>query len=369
MMKENQYNISPYLRLARTARRAYFFIDYLDDKIVSMNQEDYNFLSKFVLGDNPKHKDGVNRQEYLGYLAESNFLIDRKKIEHIHRLRRVEIETSTICNWRCQYCPAAEKKRPVKVMTMDLFEKILDLCKEYKTIKTVCIHAYCEPSVDPFFLERVKMIEKKGFYFELFTNGSNLSVDKINQLAASGNVKKVVFNFPSAVEDEFCRMTGSNQFKQVQKNISIAIKRKLPVYITVLSKEGTASPKVVKMFPGAYVDGLKVQDRAATLKNKEYSCNVKMEDAKLYGCFYFFQILYINSDGICFPCINDCLGLNYAYGNIQDCCSIDELMTNDKIRQLRRKIFGLEPVDSNFICKRCVFMKKNKQEFISTWMV
>ena len=96
------------------------------------------------------------------------------------KLMIAQIETSTFCNHKCWYCQNAHYKNPEpRVMPMGLFESILkDISAAFpKTrLKTICFAAYNEPTLDPFFKDRLRMLSQHGFDYWFITNGSRMTV-------------------------------------------------------------------------------------------------------------------------------------------------------------------------------------------------
>lgn len=363
-MKNNFYITSPYIRLKIKSKKHFLLLDYLSDKMVPVSAAEYFLLKKYLKGKPLIATDpDFNLTKKL---IENHLLLNPYKWDSKEGLRRVEIETTTLCNWNCEYCPSTYKKRKTHVLGLKEFCAILDECTKYNKIETVCLHIYNEPTLDPFFFERINEIKKRNLWVEIFTNGSMLSKDKCEHLADSGIVKKVVINFPSLIQEEFTALTGSHLFHQTVHNIDTACSYGLPVFITILSKSEKNTDDIQTRFPRAIVHSMQAQNRAGTLTNKTYDMNINLTDSYLFGCFYFSQILYVNSYGDCFPCINDCLNLHYKYGNIlKD--DLNTIYSGQVYEQLKNKIFGLLSPEPSFMCRKCIFMKQNKHSFNTTW--
>ena len=98
------------------------------------------------------------------------------------QLQAIEIETINRCNGICPFCPVNvhEQQRPYAKMSTELFEKIiLDLsAKEYKG--QICLFSNNEPFLDDRIIEFHRFARSKlpNAFFDLFTNGSLLNMDK-----------------------------------------------------------------------------------------------------------------------------------------------------------------------------------------------
>lgn len=101
----------------------------------------------------------------------------------------IEIEINSDCNLSCAYCPNAKSERTEKgLMDRDLFETIMLQLKRYDYSGRISYHFYNEPTLSPDLnlfvswtrehLPRAKSI--------LYSNGTTLNKEKIDQLYADG---------------------------------------------------------------------------------------------------------------------------------------------------------------------------------------
>ena len=105
-----------------------------------------------------------------------------------NQLDVVEIETTTICNRRCIYCPNSTVTRPQKFMEESTFHRIIDSLVEMGFHGRLSPHFFGEPLMDdrlPFLLRYTKEKLPKA-QIKLFTNGDLLTVDKYNKLCEVG---------------------------------------------------------------------------------------------------------------------------------------------------------------------------------------
>lgn len=106
----------------------------------------------------------------------------------------VGIETTTICNRRCGYCPqAVEKKREQKhdrgkFMSSELFSTILDQLATMKFKGKLGLNGFGEPLLDPNIEDRVREARQKlpCVYITFFSNGDFLTLEKLRTLVAAG---------------------------------------------------------------------------------------------------------------------------------------------------------------------------------------
>jgi 8-amino-3,8-dideoxy-alpha-D-manno-octulosonate transaminase len=103
----------------------------------------------------------------------------------------VEIETISICNRRCPYCPQSVldiKKSEQGMMKWELFKKIIDELAAMKFKGSVRLHRFGEPLLDrrlPIFVWYVR--EKlPEVYIHIYTNGDFLTKELAEELIKQG---------------------------------------------------------------------------------------------------------------------------------------------------------------------------------------
>ena len=97
------------------------------------------------------------------------------------------IEPAAACNLACIYCARSKNKpwttsRP-PLMDWELFRQIVD--EAPKTIEAICLSGIGEPLMNPKIVDMIHYVSKSGRRVYMFTNGTLLKGDLLNQLAAS----------------------------------------------------------------------------------------------------------------------------------------------------------------------------------------
>lgn len=101
-------------------------------------------------------------------------------------LTTIQIETTNICNARCVFCPVPGLTRKRESMSMDLFTKIIDDCRDMDPQPLEILpFLNGEPFADPLIFARIEYINKvlPGARVILYSNGNMLSPDKAKRLA------------------------------------------------------------------------------------------------------------------------------------------------------------------------------------------
>ncbi len=101
--------------------------------------------------------------------------------------RLVAIETTNRCNAKCPFCPNSALERGKQPMATDLFEKIVEDCREFP-LQAIEPFLNGEPFVDPHIIPRLEHIRRRlpETRLRLYTNGNALTPKKIDGLVGLG---------------------------------------------------------------------------------------------------------------------------------------------------------------------------------------
>jgi sulfatase maturation enzyme AslB (radical SAM superfamily) len=298
----------------------------------------------------------------IDFLIKNKLLLDSASMWNNTNIDSLEIETCTHCNWRCQYCPVSIEPKAPKTMSMDLFREIIDKAVEDNNIKYVTFNSYNEPSLDKYILERIEYLAGTEIKLRLHTNGSMLTKDILDFLESKNILQFLFFNIPSVDKIEFKKMTGSSHYDKIIQHIDYAIQIGLPVELSIQGNRDELKRNlkpIQAMFENriANIEPWGTFDRAGLLDNC-YSQNIYI-DGNLYGgCHSILKWINISVDGDCFICSND-YRQKYVWANIQE-GSIKKICNSQKAIELRRYVFGDLLPAKNFICRKCITMKRAK---------
>lgn len=229
--------------------------------------------------------------------------------ESVPIFKMVNIETVNRCNGTCAFCPANIKseKRELKIMTQDLFEKIIMELKSLKWQGRVFLNVNNEPLIDKNIIERASFTKKQlgdKVTVSMFTNGKLLTIDKLVSLV--GGVDELIINNYS----ESYRLNSKNTelYKYVKSNLpqfrsmNIIINRRY-VHEILATRAGNAPNK------------------------KTRNNNVTTP------CIYPYTDITIFPDGKVGLCCNDCYEVT-TYGDINSQSLVDIWLSNG-LREVR----------------------------------
>ena len=118
---------------------------------------------------------------------------------------RVAIETTTVCNRKCAYCPNSLYSRKQQLMDIVVFEKIISDLSKIDYSGVMGTHFYGEPLLDRRLPKLIGYIKEKlpKSRFELYTNGDFLSREMFEKLISNGTDKIIVSQHENKPSPDF----------------------------------------------------------------------------------------------------------------------------------------------------------------------
>ncbi len=355
---DEKYLASPYNVFSLSKSRKWI-IRNLD----SMEEEEKNVYDILKnCGEEKSYSDLVD--EYgimqIDKLISKRFLVCNAEKWRLNNVLNAEIETTTICNNRCIYCPVRYDPKDSKVMSMELFEYIINKICQYEKIKYITFNSYNEPCIDPYFIQRAERISKTNIKMLLNTNGTRLDKKMIERLFEMKVLERITFNLPTIDCGEYERLTSNKGLANVLEAIDYCINLGLNVRISV---QGTKEElkKNLRQINDRFsyhfhntIKGSNTVDRGGTLSN-HYSQGINIK-GKLYGgCHKLTQWINISVDGDFFICCNDYYQKS-KYASIFD-GSLDQIINSEKAILKRKYLFGDCDAPDNYLCRHCDLMK------------
>ena len=165
----------------------------------------------------------LNENEILRYL------VFRYKYEIFPLIKKLDkyppylqIEPSSICNYRCVFCFETDKTFTNKKngfmgkMDKNLFKNIID--QIHGNIEFISLASRGEPLANPDVPEMLEYCSNKFLNLKINTNASLLDEKKIHAILAGG-VKTLVFSADAADEKLYSELRVNGNLKKVLKNI------------------------------------------------------------------------------------------------------------------------------------------------------
>jgi MoaA/NifB/PqqE/SkfB family radical SAM enzyme len=135
-------------------------------------------------------------------------------------IKVLELDPNGLCNAKCWYCPVAYGGNPIvgkKNMPIEQLENILDQLHKGRNdfvdpnFKMVINAHYNEVLIYPYFKEMINLYRKYGLVTTLFSNGTNLTKEKIDFIKDNQDIiVHITLNIPSAFSQQWSDYTGLN---------------------------------------------------------------------------------------------------------------------------------------------------------------
>lgn len=240
------------------------------------------------------------------------FITKLIKYGKINIFDSINIETTSICNRRCQFCPVNYYPRKRAEMDQKLFSKIINELAKIKFFGRISLHSYNEPLLDKRIVNLIKEIRQKcpRAFIVIYSNGDLINLELFDQLINAGMNLLHVTQYDKTINNELQTIINKRQ------NL-ITIKKLQPADIC---------------------------NRAGALKN------IKKSNYQAKPCFLPAKQLVINVKGEVILCCND-----YFAQEVMGNCRQDNLVNiwqNKKFNKFRnclkrggRSIFKL--------CRHC----------------
>ena len=264
------------------------------------------------------------RNVYDRILKSHLFLFHILKYGNADMFNNINIETTTLCNRRCSYCPNSvfdrSLKQNEKLMPEDLFKKILNDLRSLRFTGRISPHFYGEPLLDKRLAGLMSMAHATlpKAKLEIYTNGDLLDITLMENLYEAGVRNYVVALHGDKNENEL----NEERFGRLRKQMK------------------TNGKAVVIDLINLHNDSF--------LSNRGGLVNVKKVAKKVF-CQYASNALVISTNGDVLLCCNDYLG-QVSFGNVAK-EALSEIWSKPGFKKIRKEISkGIFKAD---ICKKC----------------
>ncbi|MEP6993350.1 MAG: radical SAM/SPASM domain-containing protein [Acidobacteriota bacterium] len=320
--------------------------------------EGHRALTRIAAGEDPGVGPGV-----LEHLRAARFLIEDVDSEaRRSHLLFVSLETCTSCNHRCPFCPVSVDPREREVMSQELFESIVDQVAAVGGPGVVVfLSNYNEPTVDPLFEERCRVLFARGLPVSILTNASHFDPARALRLEALGRFRYIGINLPTLDPERYFQLHGTRDLARVLANIEGLRARSLSEEsaIVVLGEEDEPHRRDVAAIrerfgpQGWEIKPFKIRSRPAS------GTFVPEPPAKktLRGCELMgsrpFEHLHVTATARAVLCCQDYYE-KLTVGDLRT-QSVAELLGGDTMARLRKWTYGVEEAPEDFLCRRCEF--------------
>jgi wyosine [tRNA(Phe)-imidazoG37] synthetase (radical SAM superfamily) len=289
------------------------------------------------------------------------------------------IETTNACNMRCEMCPRTTMMtRPVKTMSMDVAKRIINqlspwsgtawkeweifvndrygISKDemsenhfflYVVPKTVLLHGYGDPLLDPHIPEIVRIMSERGLISYFSCNPSNIDMDRTIRTFENG-LGYVKYSMESVddIRHKAIRGSASNftdSYQKIVKLLDLKAQRnyKTQIVITMLNLNKLNQREEYERLVEAFKDldvyiYLKSQDQTWYEDNKIQTASIHW----LEFCQFPWSSMTVKSDGLAVECVED-FNNEIILGDAKT-EPLYDIWNGERYKQLRRDHFGVK---------------------------
>jgi hypothetical protein len=325
---------------------------------IAKSGEAYQALSRIGQGLPPGVDPGI-----LDHLQTARFLIeDAVRESRRTHLLYLSLETCTVCNHRCPFCPVSIEPRDREVMSQELFERVVDEAIQAGGEDVVVfLNNYNEPSFDPFFEDRVRYLFGRRLAVSLLTNASGFTPERCALFESLGRFRYVGVNLPTLRPERYEKLHGTRDLARVVANMDAMDAHGIAeeTAIVALGDEDEEHRRDVEDLRARYEPKGWVV-KPFKIRSRPDSGTYVVEPPpiqKLRGCELMgsrpFEHLHVNATGTAVLCCQDYYE-KLTVGNVKT-QSVAEILGGETMARLRRWTYGVEEAPDDFLCRRCEF--------------
>ena len=249
----------------------------------------------------------------------------------------VRIENTNRCNAHCIICPREKMRRPLGVMPITLFRKIIDECAQHGCVKQVNIQGYGEPLLDTEFCEKVRYAKDKGIPLTYtVTNASILTEDLSRDIVQSG-LDKMKISFYGTNAREYALVHKGLNYEEALRNILqlLDVKKRLRSRTPRVRIQYIGSPWKFAQFAVQWVGKTPVGfNKLHNYGRGRNYVSVRIDKKFRYCRIVERPILQVLWNGDVVPCCYDFNG-DLVLGNV-DKTSVEEVWNGPAYRKFRQ---------------------------------
>ena len=268
----------------------------------------------------------------------------------------LQIEPSSICNYRCVFCFETDKTFTDKKagfmgsMKLDLFKQIIDQAEG--NIEFLSLASRGEPLICKDIVEMLNYTENKFLNLKMNTNASLLTEEKIHAIL-SGGLGTIVFSADAADDKLYSELRVNGSLKRVLKNIEL---------FNEIKENKYKGHKIISRVSGVKVNNEQSIESMTKLWGNlvdqvafvDYNPWENVYDSKenkiIKPCSDLWRRMFIWWDGKVNPCDTDYKSV-LSPGNFKN-INLKELWKSKEYNNLRSKHFNQERKNI-FPCKNC----------------
>lgn len=335
----------------------------LTDRTLSTGEPGYDLVRGLLSG--ALHPNDLTAAA-AGELAAAGWTAPAEEdLSHRFYLKYVSLETHTVCNQACYFCPVAVAPRESHFMPTELYERIVGELAAYRdSIEGVSLINYNEPTLDRRFVDQVRSLVEAGLPPAVLTNGTGLTPRRVDALVEMGGIYYLSINLSTLDRERYRRDRDGDHLEAVlrhtdyMRDLAVAATMEIVVLGTGDEVHRQDFEAIRRRYEGSRfaVKFYEVMDRAGYL---QIGTRVPRPHQRLCGCENVgsrpLQHLHVTPHAKVVLCCED-YDEYYQVGDLER-QSVEEVLTGPEIARLRRWVYGIEEAPPGFICRKCIYAR------------
>jgi sulfatase maturation enzyme AslB (radical SAM superfamily) len=320
--------------------------------------------------DDPEVRAHIGHALGRGRLSESDALGDVEEALLRNALpTHIRIETASVCNLRCQHCTTgvAYKSTDRRVMSMELFERVLAQVRTLPTLRTAIMYLGGEPLLNKHHATMCRRVKAETQIRTVkFVTNAMLLTDKWCDEIAAANVDGIHVSIDGRSPEENDRIRVGAKYETVRDNLKRLIERlrekgcstRIMIGNTVFRQPGDLMQPTTPEFITRDFPGFKIQSGYAMVWPGMTAEETGLEDLQVYQekprqfCDHPFYDIAIRANGDVILCCYDISG-RHVMGNVMD-QDLLALYQSEPYVEVRRAMLRHDASAVPPVCQRCV---------------
>lgn len=273
------------------------------------------------------------------------------------KYKKIYIEITNKCNLNCSFC--SKVKRPIKNMSLEEFEEILNKIKGYTNY--IYLHVKGEPLLHPNVIEMITLAQKYDIKVNLTTNAT-LFETIAKELGKCSNLNKINFSLHS-------ENNKKDYLESIFENIKYLSPKTTVIYRLWTLNNNELDPKstkIVEKIKNYYnlspedveriknENNIKISSTIYVDKDNEFTWPTINSHKSCGYCYALKTHIAILVDGTVVPCCLDSEGI-INLGNIfkED---LETIIKKERYQQLQKSFQDRNPKEE--LCKSCTFKER-----------
>ena len=268
-----------------------------------------------------------------------------------------QVETTSVCNLRCVFCPYDAMTRARHHMDIDRFRELLNR-KENRHLSEIALHHFGEPFLQANFAEFVKFASDLGISTVVSSNMTRLSPKMAHDVLAAG-LSRLIVSIDAAEPETYEKLRVRGKLEDVEANLHrlLAVKNELKsdIFIQVQFIATPENHDEVEAFESRWlaepgIDQVVIRRERThagqVIRHDEYDSR----DEARQPCRYLWESVVVTQDGTVVPCCKD-FDARVPLGNAFD-ESLEEIWNGPKMQNLRQAHVDGR-FEDNELCSNC----------------